>query len=325
MREIDPNEILSNHLQAGDAVIVGVSGGPDSVFLLDLCIAFARKTAIKVVVAHVNHGLRGAESNDDAKFVGKIAREKKLGFEMLKLKKLPAGNLEEVCRNARYDFFEKLRRKHKAAWILTAHQQNDLIETVLFNLVRGSFLDGLKGMETADEKRRLLRPLLGITKEQILAELKAKRVPYRIDSSNKNSRFSRNLIRNEIIPLLKKINPAFQESMIKNVENIAKIRNLLAKHSDEWIRKNNAAKNIPLKEFLAEPLPMQKNLLAELYKRTHGNTVKFNGKHLQQIIEVLHKKKAGIKKEFGDGCFITIKWDQEGKNRLIQVSKKSPP
>lgn len=324
MRKIDPGEILKNYLEAGDTVIIGVSGGPDSIYLLDLCIAFAKKTPLKIIVAHVNHGLRGSESNADEKFVKKIASEKGLEFESLKLKKLPAGNLEEVCRDARYGFFAHLREKHDAKWILTAHQQSDLIETVLFNLVRGSFLDGIKGMEITQPKRHLLRPLLSISKEKILAELKAKGIRYRVDSSNRNPKFSRNLIRNKIIPLLKKINPAFQEAMIQNVENINKIRALLSKSSDEWTSKNNAGENIPLKEFLAEPLPMQQNLLAELYKRTHGNTVKFNGKHLQQIIEVLHKKKAGIKKEFGDGCFLEVLWDQEGKNRLIQVTKKAP-
>ncbi len=311
------SRVLAAYLQPGDTIIIGVSGGPDSMYLLEACLAFSENRPLKIIVAHVNHGLRGKESDADAAFVKKYAREKGLLFELLTLKKIAKGNLEEECRKARYAFFEKLRHKYNGAWILTAHQQSDLVETVLFNLVRGSFLDGLKGMSIATPERYLLRPMLSISKDSILATLRRKKIPFRIDSSNKNTNFSRNLLRNKVIPLLKKINPAFEKVMSANIENIAEIRQILANHSATLLNK----KPINLDDFLSEPVPVQKNLLAELYKKTHGNTVKFNRKHLEQILTVLRKKKAGIKKEFGDGHFLQILRDKDGKTRVIGIHK----
>ena len=160
-------------------MILGVSGGPDSVYLLNLCLQAAKKRHFKIIVAHVNHRLRGkASDGDEAFFVRSLCAKEKLRFELKKLGKI-TGNLEEGSRNARYAFFEKLRQKYNANWIITAHHHGDNVETVLYNLVRGSFLSGLKGMDPVAPERYLLRPLLGITKNEILAFLHGEKIDYR--------------------------------------------------------------------------------------------------------------------------------------------------
>jgi tRNA(Ile)-lysidine synthase len=302
----NPKEILKKYIYGNETVIIGVSGGPDSVYLTQICLEFAREENVRPVIAHVNHKLRGKESDKDELYVRNLAKKNGLAFELLKLGKIRKGNVEEESRIARYAFFEKLRKKYGAGWILTAHQRDDNVETVLFNLVRGSFLNGLKGMEEADENRHLLRPLINMDKKEILASLKKRKIKYRIDKSNSDTKFSRNLLRQKVIPLLRKINPNFSDTFCGNLENIREAVDFFNGESAKWFTRNRKENGIPLVKFLELPETMQKFILADLYSQTHGDIKKFNRNHLEQILAVIRKKQSGKKKEFGDNHFIAI-------------------
>lgn len=324
---------FEQHIRPGSKIVLAVSGGPDSVFLLIKLLEIDKELKLKLIVAHFNHGLRGKESENDAKFVRKLAEKYDLPFECVKssvLKNSKSG-VEEKGRQLRYKFFEKIRRKWKAEWVLTAHHRDDNIETVLFNLIRGTSFNGLKGIKTADFNRHLLRPLLQITKAEIIAYLKQKKIPHRIDKSNVDIIFSRNLLRKKIIPLFKKINDNFEETFAANLENFGEIAdfmntkcaefmsNVYAKHTET---KKRSAIMFPLDNFLELHPAMQKSLLVYLYKKIHGSTNKLTWKHLRQILNVLLQKKSEMKKEFGLRYFICITRDQ--KNAKIVTLKKSP-
>lgn len=297
---------LKQHIPKNSTIVIAVSGGADSVYLLHQCLELEKAYPFRIVVAHLNHTLRKKESDRDALFVKKLAHAYKLPFHLETLKKLPKGNLEEVCRIKRYEFLEKIRKKTQSDWILTAHHQNDNIETVLFNMVRGSFLGGLKGISMVSPKRHLLRPLLTTPKKEILQYLKKHRLSFCQDSSNKDLKFSRNLIRQKVIPQFQKINPHFEETFTKNLSNFQETEAYLEETAEKWLTKNTSDKGISLAAFLKLKSILQKIVVAQLYRNLYGTTTKFNLRHLDQILKILRTQKKKSKKEFGDTYYIVI-------------------
>ncbi len=315
-------DILKENVKKDDTVIIGVSGGADSVFLLEICHEMSKKHGFKIVVAHVNHKLRGKESDDDEIFVKKICEKKGLIFEQADLKRPAKGNLEEIARKFRYTFFTGLLKKHKAGWIITAHHLDDNIETVLFNLIRGSFLNGLTGMDPVCSERNLLRPLLDMTKEEIIREMKKKKLRFRTDKSNYDLKYSRNLLRHKIIPLITKINPGFRKTFPENIILFGELKTYMDSVCENMIPANPLTFRKDLDSFLAQPPVIKKSELNSLYRAIHGNSEGFNQKHLFQIMEMMNKRQTGLKKEFGPGYFIKISRSLNGDKRTITVVKK---
>lgn len=307
---------MKKHIEKNSTVIIGVSGGPDSVYLLYKALELNKTHPFKIIVAHINHKLRGRDSDLDQKFVHNLAQKHNLIFELKTLKKIPAGNLEEQCRKARYSFFETLREKHRADWIIIAHQQDDQIETVLFNLIRGSFLDGLKGMQISDSNRHILRPLLNTSKSEILTWLKSKRITYRLDKTNQQINFSRNLLRHKAIPVFKKINSNFEKTFLKNLVNIKEASQFINNYAERWL---STSPKVDLNDFLKLERFLQKTVLANLYRKLNGSSNNLNQQHLEQILQILAQKKSNRKKEFG-GHFIVIA--SENGKRIIKFIKK---
>ncbi len=308
--------VMAENVEPHSTLILGVSGGPDSVFLLYKCLEITEKIPLKLVVAHVNHNLRPKESQKDADFVEKLAKKNNLTFESteLNLADKQKSGFEAAGRALRYQFFEKLRKKYKAGWILTAHHRGDNIETVLFNLIRGANLTGLKGIEKAIPTRHLLRPMLDLSKNEIITFLKSKKILYRVDQTNKQLHFSRNWLRHKVIPLFKKINGNFEETFAANIENFAETADFIETCCVEWLKNG-----FPLDEFLQIHPALQKNILVYLYKKTHGSTQQLTYKSLREILKVLKQKKAGCKKEFGTKHFLVITRGSEGK-RIAQIT-----
>lgn len=185
--------------------VAGVSGGADSVALLRALHAVPVKS---LVVAHVNHRLRGADSDGDENFVRALCAT--LGVECrvlaVDVSALAAGdNLEVTARRVRYAFFAAVAHEAGAAWVATAHTADDQAETVLHRIVRGTGLQGLRGI--AAERDGVVRPLLAVTRADVLEHLAAAGQPYREDASNADTRFTRNRIRHELLPLLRTFNP----------------------------------------------------------------------------------------------------------------------
>ncbi len=300
---------IVENVKPGSTLVLGISGGPDSMYLLDRCLQLRSKLRLKIIVAHVNHGLRDKASDTDEKFVEKFCKRNKIPFhiEHLHLKKNGhSGNLEETGREARYKFFENVRKNSKAEWIVIAHHLNDNIETMLFNLIRGAHFNGIKAMAITSPSRRLLRPMLGITKEEILSYLKKQRIAFRLDASNNDTDFSRNWLRKNIIPLFPKLNANFEQTLKETLHNFAQTSEFLEQHTAKWLKKNGKNLMIELDAFLEEHAAFQKQILVHLYKKVHDSTKKLTNKHLDEILLVLQKRQANRKKEFGDDTFIEV-------------------
>lgn len=317
-----PIALLKKHIPKNGKIILGLSGGADSVFLLNLCLQIQKTHPFKIIVAHVNHGIRGKESDDDTLFAKKLAEKYSFTFQLKKIQKQPKGNSEEQFRKIRYEFFEKLRTKYKADLILTAHHLNDNIETVLLNLTRGCHLDGLKGMETIDPKRHLLRPLLTTPKSEILKYLKKHRVPHREDVTNRDTNYSRNRIRQNVIPELKKINKNLEKSFLQNIKNFKSVCKNTNRHLDEWINSNSDKRGLKITSFMGEKETFQKNIIFQLYKKTYGNLNGLSQNHAEQIIKIISQNRAGRQKEFGPDFLLAIFRPKNDKNKYIRILKK---
>ncbi len=197
-------EFLDDTLKKDDVIIIACSGGPDSLCLLSLVCEFKIKKNLTIVVGHVNHNLR-KESKNEALFVKNYALKNNLIYEELDVDFENQYN-EQKGHKKRYEFYFTLARKYKAGYIATAHHGDDLIETILMRISRGSTLEGYKGISkiTKYDKVSIIRPLLDYTKEDILKYDKDNNIPYVIDKSNKSNKYTRNRYRKNILPFLKK-------------------------------------------------------------------------------------------------------------------------
>lgn len=303
-------------------LVVAVSGGADSVFLLHCLQTLPQKK--RVIVAHVNHKTRGRHSDADALFVKNLAKKYGLEYREKTLQKIMtnrSGNSEDLWRKQRYEFFESIRKEVGGQWIVTAHHLSDNLETVLLNLIRGSFLDGMSGMNMVDPARCLLRPLLQITKENIIQELKKAAIAWRTDASNNNNDYSRNMLRNKVVPLLKEINPNLETTIMNNITQIQQLKETIEKETTAWVNsQRKGAGGITQEEFLKLAAPLQKQVIVHMYKETYGSTTKLTGKHLEQLIQVATQKKSNISKEFGPRATLHIK--KEAGRRTIRVLEK---
>ena len=192
-------------------IVAGISGGPDSIALLWLLVNLWRG---KVIVAHFEHGIRGKESLDDALFVRDLASKMGCPFfmERAPVPKLrqKGESVEEAARRLRYAFLEKVRKENKASYVAVGHHKDDLVETVLFNIIRGT---GIRGIQGIPEKREyIIRPLIEFDRSEIIELLDGLKMSWRVDSTNLEVDYTRNKIRLHLIPLLEKeYNPRVKE------------------------------------------------------------------------------------------------------------------
>jgi tRNA(Ile)-lysidine synthase len=210
-------------LETGDGVVVAVSGGPDSVALLAILKHLSEAYRLRLVVAHLNHGLRPGPADEEETFVQRFSERLGLICESTKrdiavISRLRKQSVEETAREERYRFLEEIRQQYRARKIALGHHARDQVETVLMNLLRGSGPEGLKGMRPVREDI-YIRPLLGICREEIDEYLIKHNLPYLIDSSNADENYVRNRIRHQLVPELKAhYNPRLEENLCRTAE-----------------------------------------------------------------------------------------------------------
>lgn len=212
---------------AGDTIVVAVSGGPDSVVLMHILAEIAREQELRLVCAHVNHGFRGRESDEEAEFVRNLANELEIPFE-LGVFDIPAYMRETgkggqlAARDKRYEFLHEVAQKYEASSIALAHHADDQAETVLMRILRGSGPSGLRGMQLkrSEKNVELIRPLLRIYKNELIRACDSAGIPYVIDSSNLLPKYARNAIRLDVLPFLGQYNEQLPDSLNRLAEVI---------------------------------------------------------------------------------------------------------
>ncbi|MDD4035828.1 MAG: tRNA lysidine(34) synthetase TilS [Bacilli bacterium] len=215
-------------LKYGDTVVVGVSGGPDSMALLHLMSHIKKETDIFIICAHVNHNVR-AESNSEKEFIEKYCDNNQIAFESMKIEDYGDDNFHNEARTKRYHYFGKVVRKYGASFLLTAHHADDLIETILMRIARGSTLRGYSGFSRIVNMGEylILRPFIDITKDEILEYNKKNNITYVQDASNKQNKYTRNRYRKYVLPFFKKEDPNVHEKFLKFSNTLLEYNNFI--------------------------------------------------------------------------------------------------
>ncbi|MFC1534165.1 tRNA lysidine(34) synthetase TilS [Thermodesulfobacteriota bacterium] len=265
----------------GDVVIIAVSGGPDSICLLDVLNELSDELDIRLVVAHYNHGLRKAEDESETRLVQHIAESMELPFETGKasLLKKDTASMEEKAREARYTFLETVREKFNAQKIAVGHNLNDQAETVLMRLLRGSGPSGLAGIPPVRDKR-IIRPLIEIKREEIMTYLTARELPYAVDSSNTDTRYLRNRIRLELLPLMLDYQPRLIERLGRLSVILRDEDSYMELQAADWVKKEVEQDSDDLISF---PISSFNKLHGSIRNRITRHLLKKIGKNLRRI------------------------------------------
>ncbi|MEN8257980.1 MAG: tRNA lysidine(34) synthetase TilS [Thermodesulfobacteriota bacterium] len=230
-------KLLSGHelLVPEGPVVVGVSAGPDSMALLHLLAGLGRQLPLNITAIYVDHGLRPDETKAEADLVKESAAKLEVGFELAKVDVAGGAehqkkSLEHMARDLRYQAFDQVATRLGAAKIAVAHTADDQAEEIIIRMLRGAGRGGFSGMKMVRDNR-IVRPLLNTPKEELLAYLQARNIPFLEDSSNQDLRFLRNQVRLEILPFLEKYNPAIRSTLRRSAAILQDEEDLLAREA----------------------------------------------------------------------------------------------
>ena len=280
----------------GDTVIVAVSGGPDSVALLD-CLAQIENHSLRLIVAHLNHSLRGEESEKDEAFVRNLAENYGIPIECRKVDVSQLScreglSIEEAGRMARYEYFSELAGHFGANAVALAHHADDQAETLLLRLLRGAGSKGLAGMRARNGI--YIRPFLAVSKSEILEYLQQQGIGYRIDQSNRNTDFLRNRIRHELMPLLADYNPSIVARLNATAEVLSAedifMDNLTADKFNALAEICGERVVLPVNELRKEDSAIRLRLFRHAISRVKGDMRHLSYQHILAIDRLLNSQ-----------------------------------
>ncbi len=272
-------------LAEGDRVLVAVSGGPDSVALLAVLIKLRKRLGIELALGHLNHGLRGTEADEDQRFVRGLARRHKLRFRCRKAdisarRRAQGGSLEEVARSARYAFLRRAARELGAHVLAIGHTADDNAETLLMNLLRGAGLRGLAGIPISrpEGELRLVRPLLEVTRAEVLEFLDKNGLSFRTDASNADTSLTRNRIRAELLPqLAEQYNPSVASLLAGTAEQLRDVADLIGaqveRATERFVQPAEDGFALPLRALRQMPRAVRTELVRSLIADRFGRTL----------------------------------------------------
>ena len=284
-----------NLIQSGDKLVLGVSGGPDSISMLNILNEIKEEWQFEIYVAHINHMIR-KEANDDEKYVQQYCEKNNIQCFVKRVNVQEIANIqkigtEEAGRNIRYEFFEEVLQKVGANKIAIAHNKNDKIETIVMNLLRGSGLSGLKGIEPIREQR-IIRPLIECERQEIEQYCEQYKLEPRIDKTNFENDYTRNRIRNIVIPYIKnEFNPNIIETMDRLSQVATEESNYIELQVEKIYQKlliERSQKQIilKLKEFNQQEKVIKNRLILLVVRELMGSTQRIEKVHIEDIIKL---------------------------------------
>lgn len=287
---------LDKTLKENETLITATSGGPDSMALLSLLIKLSQTKKITIICAHVNHNLR-KESQEEAIMVEKYANENNLVFEKMEINHYK-GNAENYARTQRYNFFEKLIKKYNATYLLTAHHGDDLTETILMRMVRGSSLKGYSGFQEITDKEtyKIYRPLITKTKDELLNYVKTNNIPYAVDKTNFSEEYTRNRYRLNILPILKKENKSVHLKFLKFSETLKLYDDHINKEANEKLNKVYQNNNLNLKLFENEDELIKRKILYQILNNLYYKNISLiTDNHVELILNIIESSRPNLK------------------------------
>lgn len=299
----------------GDKVLVAVSGGADSLALIYLLEKFSKELSYNLFVAHLNHLARGKESDQDEKFVEKVAGKLSLPIFIDKIDIRNSSlkySFQESARILRYQFLEKTLKSIKGNKIALGHTADDSIETVLMNLLRGTGLRGLSGIP--ESSKNVIRPLLYFTRPELEEFLDDHNIAYRTDSSNSDTKYLRNKVRQEMIPFLKIFNPNISRSLLGLAE--------IARGEEQWMSEKihelysklvinqNGTIYLDVEEFEKQHLAIKRRLVREIFYQLSGSLRKFTALHVRQVLALFTQARVGTVLMFPGGVRVVCNYEK---------------
>ncbi len=282
----EAEKFLNNLLKKNDTIVVATSGGPDSMALLRLLISLKDTYNLNIICAHVNHNVR-KESEKEKTFVENYAVINKIKFEYMKIKEYKNNKFsEDEARKLRYKFLNEVCLKYKANYLMTAHHGDDLIETILMRITRGSNLKGYKGISkiSGNNNYKIVRPLLYTTKEDIIKYLDDNNIEYVIDKSNSDIKYTRNRYRKHLLPFLKSEDKNVHLKFLEYSEELESTYNYI---NNTLINKYNKIVNnnvIDRKLFLEEDSFIKNKIIEKVIENIQKDNIFNIDKNLLNIM-----------------------------------------
>ena len=296
-------KFLEDNIKNNSTIVVACSGGPDSMCLIDLLVRIKKEKNLNVICAHVNHKLR-EESDNEALMVERYCKKNKIIFELLEINEYKTTKFnEEDARKRRYKFFESLIQKYNAKYLLTAHHGDDLIETILMRIVRGSNLSGYVGIKKINKNKNytILRPLLTTTKENIISYNKNNNIEYVIDRSNESMKYTRNRYRKKILPFLKEESKDVHLKFLKFSEEL----NSYQQFVDEYIKEKELVENnmIVINKIINESNFIKRKALEFIIKEIQTKYIfEISDNQIKEILKIINKNNKSIDLKNGFKC-----------------------
>ena len=288
-----------NMIKPGDNIVIGVSGGPDSICLLHVLNELKTELEINIFVAHINHMIR-EEADEETEYVKSMCKKMNVECYVQKsdVQKMAIGQklgTEEMGRIVRYEFFDKIAKRTNSNKIATAHNSNDKVETVILNILRGSGLSGLKGIEPKRDDK-FIRPLIEIEREEIEKYCEDNKLEPRYDKSNNENIYRRNKIRNEVIPYIKK---EFNSNICKTINRLSEVATEESKYLEHITKKEferitvgaiinrpNDIIELDLKEFNKLELVIKRRIILYTVNKVLGTSVGIEKINIDDIIKL---------------------------------------
>ena len=315
-----------------ETIVVGVSAGPDSMALLHYLI---KNSNFNIICAHVNHNVR-KESKYEELYLQKFCKENNITFEVINLDNYTENNFEAEARRKRYNFYEKILNKYNSKYLFLAHHGDDLIETVLMKIARGSNLEGYAGIKEISfykNKFYIIRPLIIYDKNTIIKYLKENKIKYYIDKSNKSSKYTRNRYRKKILPMLKKEDNNIHIKFLKYSKILLEYDSYIKKETKKILENIYSKGILDINLFKLQHEFIQRNILFSILNDLYNNNSDIvSNKHVNNIINLINSPKRNatlnmpqnviIKKEYNKLIFNKVKTVNIKESYKIKFNKE---
>lgn len=323
---------LNSLLKDDDTVVIGLSGGPDSMCLLNILLSLNKK--IKIVCAHINHNIR-KESQEELLFIKDYCKTRNLTLETTTFEKKSATQdfNELELREKRYAFFGQVINKYNGKYLFTAHHGDDLVETVLMRMTRGSNLKGYTGfqVETKKDNYKVIKPLIFMTKDDINLYNEENNIPYVTDKTNDEDNYTRNRYRHNILPFLKNENKNIHLKYLKFSRELQKYFNYVDRVVTQEIDKRYHRKTLDIKEFTRLDKLIQEKIIEYILDDNYiDNLYLVNDKHTNLILNIINNPKPNIEINLPDNLRITksynnlkITRNQKNNNDYMIILEKN--
>ncbi len=306
-------------LNKDDCVVVGVSAGPDSMALLYILKELRNKLSFKIVVAHINYNIRHV-SYEEAEFLEKYCKDNNLIFESMVINNYGDDNFHNEARNIRYQFYDELIRKYEANYLMTGHHGDDLIETILMRIVRGSTLSGYSGFSDIVDMKdyQIVRPLISVTKEELEIFDKENNIPYRIDQSNFKDKYTRNRYRMNILPFLKSEDSLVHKKFLKFSKTLMETDLFLDKLTKMEIDNVYVDGIIKVDEFVKCDLVIGKRIIDYIFSMLYkDDLIQIDDRHVDLVLKAIYAKKASLSYNLPNDYLVVKEYNKVYFKKLI--------